>query len=121
MRLDLANHINVGDRVLNCFMDELVVLSIHKDVSDNNIFHSIVFATIDSRFNKDSYDSHNVYLSELDGETDDEKSWVEWAKNNRDFFDNFNHIETLKEIYKIGFCNGFEFKHKISSEEMLQK
>ncbi|NBU33546.1 hypothetical protein EBS40_02865 [bacterium] len=121
MRIDLALNVHIGDKIYNCFMDELKVCGKRKDFADTGGFHRIVFETIDSRFNKVSYDSNDVYLSDLESETDDEKSWIEWAKNNRDFFDNFDHIETIKEIYKIAFCNGFEFKRKLSLEEMLQK
>jgi hypothetical protein len=121
MRIDLANGVKLGDIVYNCFMDKLVVTSIHKDVADTGGFHKIVFGTIDTRLHKISYDSSDIYLEDLEGESDDEKSWVEWAKDNRDFFDEFDHIETMKEIYKMAFCNGFEHKRKITYEEMMQK
>lgn len=121
MRLDLANNINPGDIVYNCFMDELVVTSVYKEVADTETFHRLVFGTTDTRFNRVAYDSQDLYLKDLYGETDDEKSWVEWTKNNRDFCELFDHIETIKEIYKIGFCNGFEHKRKVTFEEMMQK
>jgi hypothetical protein len=115
MRHDLASGVKLGDTIYNCFMDTLVVTSIY--VNDN----TIVFSTIDTRLNRASYDSNDVYLSDLEGETDDEKSWVNWSKENRDFFEEFDHIETMKEIYKIGFCNGFEYKRQIAFEEIMQK
>lgn len=121
MRIDLANDIGVGDVVYNCFMDKLVVSSIQKEVADTGGFHKIVFGTVDTRLHKADYDFEDVYFSDLYGESDDEKSWVEWATNNRDFFDEFDHIETMKEIYKTAFCNGFEHKRKITYEEMMQK
>ena len=121
MRIDLANDIKVGDTICNCFMDRLVVTSIRKDISDTNKFHRIIFGTVDTRLNRASYDSVDVYFDDLHGETDDEKSWVSWAKENRDFFDEFDHIETMKEIYKTAFCNGYEHKKKITFEETMQK
>ena len=117
MRIDLANNIKLGDIVYNCFMDELVIATIDKHVDSKQIF----FGTIDTRLHRANYDSNDVYLKNLEDETDDEKAWVGWAKNNRDFFETFDHIETMKEIYKTGFCQGFEYKRKISTEEMLQK
>lgn len=120
MRLDLAMNVKIGDTIYNCFMDALVVSEIKKDI-DNGRVHRIVFSTIDTRLNHASYESSDLYLPDLDGETDDEKSWVNWAKDNRDFLTQFDHIETTKEIYKIGFCNGFEYKRKVSFEELMQK
>ena len=117
MRLDLANEVKVGDTIYNCFMDPIVVTSIYVDVSNKNI----VFSTIDTRLNRANYNPDNVYLSDLDGETDDEKSWISWAKDNRDFFDEFDHIETMKELYKIAFCRGFEHKRQTAFEEQMQK
>ena len=115
MRIDLAENIKVGDTVYNCFMNALVVTSIYR--KDN----VIIFSTVDTRLNRGNYDSADVYLPNLEEESDDEKSWVNWAKDNRDFFDAFDHIETMKEIYKTAFCNGFEYKRKITFEENMQK
>jgi hypothetical protein len=117
MRIDVADTMKIGDIVYNCFMDELVITSFSKDINCKQIF----FGTIDTRLHRASYDSNDLYLKDLEDESDDEKSWVEWAKNNRDFFDEFDHIETMKEVYKTAFCNGFEHKRKIKFEEVMQK
>jgi hypothetical protein len=117
MRKDLAQNIKIGNTVYNCFMDTLVVTSIYHDLSQ----HSIIFGTVDTRLNKASYDSKDIYLSDLEEESDDEKSWVNWAKDNRDFFDEFDHIETMKEVYKTAFYNGFEHKRQIIFQEQMQK
>lgn len=117
MRIDLADTVKIGDIVYNCFMDELVITSINKYIE----FRKIFFYTIDTRLHKASYDSNDLYLKDFDGECDEEKSWVSWAKDNRDFLLTFDHIETAKKIYKIGFSNGFEYKRQYSFEEMMQK
>lgn len=117
MRLDVAIDLKIGDVVYNCFMDELVITSINRVVDSNKIF----FSTVDTRLHRASYDSNNIYLKNLEDETDDEKSWVNWAKDNRDFFDEFDHIETMKEVYKTAFCHGFEHRRKYSYEEQMQK
>jgi hypothetical protein len=121
MRIDLAQGVKIGDTIYNCFMDKLVVSSISKKVGDDGKFHSIVFGTVDTRLHNANYDPVDVYFEDLYGESDDEKSWVEWAKNNRDFFAEFDHIETMKEIYKTGFCRGFDYKKQLTYEEMMQK
>jgi hypothetical protein len=117
MRIDLADNIKLGDIVYNCFMDELVITTINKHIDSKKIF----FGTIDTRLRRASYDSNNVYLKNLEDEADDEKAWVNWAKDNRDFFDEFDHIETMKEVYKIAFYNGFEYKRQTIFQEQMQK
>jgi len=121
MRLDLALGVKVGDILYNCFSEQLVVSSISKDVGANGGFHKIVFGTVDTRLGKSHYDSSDVYFADLNDESDDEKSWVEWATKNRDFIETFDHIDTIKEIYKVAFCNGFEYKRKLSYQEIMQK
>lgn len=116
MRIDIARSIKAGDIVYNCFMDELVVTSIFEKSSNQ-----IVLGTIDTRLNRASYDSNDLYISNLEDESDDEKAWVNWAKDNRDFLNEFDHIETMKEIYKVAFCHGFEYKRQVTFEEMMQK
>jgi hypothetical protein len=116
MRIDLADNIKLGDVVYNCFMDELVVTSIYGKGSSK-----IIFSTIDTRLHRSNYNFSDLYLTDLEGESDDEKSWVNWAKDNRDFFNEFDHIETMKDLYKIGFCRGFENRQKITFEEAMQK
>ena len=116
MRIDLADNIKLGDVVYNCFMDELVVTSIYGKGSSK-----IIFSTIDTRLHRSNYNFSDLYLTDLEGESDDEKSWVNWAKDNRDFFNEFDHIETMKDLYKIGFCRGFEHRQKITFEEAMQK
>ena len=70
MRLDLAESIKLGDKIYNCFMEPLVVTSIYNDPSKQKI----VFSTIDTRLNRAGYSYTDVYLEDLEGESDDEKS-----------------------------------------------
>jgi len=119
MRLDLADHLKVGDKVYNCFMEPLTIISINKTAAHNT--YKIIFTTTNTSSHKAEYDYKDLYLEDLYGESDDEKAWVNWAKENKDFVDTFDHIETMKEIYKTAFCHGFEYKKHISFEEMMQK
>jgi hypothetical protein len=117
MRIDIANNLKIGDIIFNCFMDELIVTSIHKDIKSQQVF----FGTVDTRLNKQSYNFRDVYDKDFTDESDDEKAWVNWAQDNRDFFDEFDHIETMREVYKTAFCHGFEHKQRIKFEEAMQK
>lgn len=115
MRIDLAKDIKVGDTLYNYNMDAVVVTSIYR----NN--DKIIFSTIDTRLSRSAYSYEDLYFSDLYGESDEEKSWIYWIQNNPDIVDTFDDIENSKKMYKIGFANGFQYKHKISIEEMLQK
>ena len=117
MRIDLADMIKPGDKIYNCFMEPLIVTSIYKDVMKQKI----IFSTLDTRLNRAGYSYTDAYLEDLEGESDDEKSWINWATNNNDILSGVDDIETCKEFYKIGFCQGFEFKRKITAQEALQK
>lgn len=121
MRLDLANTVNTGDVVYNCFMQPCVVKHKTVDYDDDISPHWIHFVVTDPNHNTQNYSFKDVYLENLEDEDDAEKSWVEWAKNNQDFFDSFDHIETSKEIYRTAFYNGFEHKQRHSYEEQMQK
>jgi hypothetical protein len=111
----LAQNIKLGDTVINCFGQKLVV---------NNIFVSandFIISAVDTGLNTHEYSYEDIYLEDLYGESDEEKSWVDWAKNNQDFISTFDHIGVLKQIYKQGFASGFEHRKQYSLEEMMQK
>ena len=121
MRLDQALNIKVGDIVYNCFMDELVVTSRFDSISDNGSdIRNIIFSTVDTRLSRSTYQFDDLYHKDLDGESDEEKSFISWAKENRDFFLD-DCFTLMKECYKQGFAMGFAHKRKITFEEMMQK
>lgn len=126
MRLDLAKDVQVNNLLYNCFREPLVV-------KEKNIFYtndpnhrhiqSIKFRVLDSQSHTHLYDSEDLYLAEpnMDDEDDIEKAWINWATENKDFIETFDHVVTVKEIYKTGFAHGFEHKRKVLFEEMMQK
>lgn len=123
MRLDLAMNLKVGDIVYNAFMDELVITS-RFDQKDNvyKKLYSIVFATVDTRLHRESYPFDDLYFKDLEGESDEEKSFVTWAKDNRDFFEEDSTcFYMMKECYKQGYAMGFHAKRHYSYEEQMQK
>lgn len=121
MRTDIGAHLNIGDTVYNCFWEKLMIVEKTSYSLDSGSATNLRFVVRDSQNNTHTYDCEDLYLYDLEDEDDAEKSWIGWAKENKDFFDLFDHITTLKEIYKTGFANGFEYKRKISFEEMMQK
>ena len=121
MRIDIGDHLNVGDSVYNCFWEKFTVQDKTVLYRDNGTISCLKFIVKDSQNNAHGYECEDLYLEDMVDEDDAEKSWVTWATENKDFFDLFDHITTLKEIYKTGFANGFEYKRKISFEEMMQK
>lgn len=121
MNIDLALDIRVGDTVYNAFMDALIVKSYSWKFNDQGKIDSIVFHVTDANNSVHVYEYEDIYDKYMTWESDEEQSWVNWAKDNKDFILEFDHITTIKEIYKIGFANGFAYKRKMLAEEMLQK
>lgn len=122
MRSDIATTIKPGDTVYNCFMEPFrVYQKIIHTLDTYPSFDQIQFIVKDENEIEYHYSYKDLYLKDLEDEDDAEKSWVNWAKDNKDFFATFDHIETTKEIYKTAFYNGFEHKRKCSYEEMMQK
>lgn len=122
MRIDFASDVKVGDTVYDCFMQPFVVVYKIGHSVDTYPAHTYTrFIVRDTSGKEHEYSSEDLYLSDLEGECDEEKSWVEWAKDNKDFFDEFDHLSTIKEIYKVGFGKGFDHRRKLTFEEMMQK
>lgn len=122
MRPDIAAGVKPGDTVYNCFMEPLKVDQ--KIVCTQDTYpssNSIQFIVEDNSNNTHNYYCQDLYLADLDDEDDAEKAWVNWAKDNKDFLITFDHIETTKEVFKMGFSQGFEHKRRYSYEEMMQK
>lgn len=117
MRSDIAAGVSPGDTVYNCFMEPLIVIEKLVLIQDR----TINFRVRDCRNNIHTYACEDLYLANLEDEDDAEKAWVNWAKDNKDFLITFDHIETTKEIFKVGFGQGFEHRRKYSYEEMMQK
>lgn len=117
MRFDIAQAVNIGDTLYNCFMEPLVVQNKTVFAIDRHI----KFIMIDHCNNIHGYSFNDLYLPDLEDEDDAEKAWVNWAKDNKDFLLTFDHIETTKEIFKIGFGRGFDYRRQCSYKEMMQK
>lgn len=121
MRLDLAETVQKGDTLYNCFREPLVVAE--KEVSrlDNGHISSINFHVVNTGLHALLYNCEDLYFYDLEDEDDAEKSWINWAKDNKDFLTTFDHLETTKEIYKTAFANGFEYRRYVSNKEQMQK
>lgn len=121
MNIDVAVGIKDGDIIYNVFMEQLVVRSYSWKFNSHGKIASITFHAADKNNQIHVYEYQDVYDKDMTWESDEEKSWVDWAKDNKDFILEFDHIESIKEIYKIGFANGFSHRKKLLAEEMLQK
>ena len=119
MRLDLANHINVGDKVVNCFMDELIISKIDNSYPGRDNPKPPVFIALDTRLQKHYLWFDEIYHPDLSDVCDEEKSFVFWAKDNRQFIGENSRL--LKTVYMQGFSMGFEHKRRKSYEEEMQK
>lgn len=115
MRLDLAMGLKVGDKIVNVFMDELVISKIDHSYDPK----PPVFIALDTRLQKHYLWFDEIYYPDLSDICDEEKSFVLWAKDNRQFIGENSRL--LKTVYMQGFSMGFEHKRKTSYEEQMQK
>ena len=115
MRLDIAQTINPGDTVYNCFMEPLKVTGKIKFYSSSDKLDRIEFIIGDSRYNYT-----DLYLKDMDDESDEETSWVYWASLNKDILINEN-IDLIRKAYIAAFANGYSYKRNIRYQEMMQK
>lgn len=122
MNHEQASRIELGDTLYNCFMDKFKVVGINHNLNhdiDNN--KRVLFTLLDDDQNRYCYYYKDLYLEDLSGETEEEKSWINWAMKNKDFLMEFDHIEATKAVYQQGFDDGLKYKKKYSFEEMMQK
>jgi hypothetical protein len=119
MRLDQAMKLNVGDKVVNCFMDELIISKIDNSYPGRNDPKPPVFIALDSELQKHYLWFDEIYHPDLADICDEEKSFIMWAKDNREFIG--ENTRLLKTVYMQGFAIGFEFKRAINAQEQLQK
>ena len=115
MRLDLAMGLKVGDKVVNVFMDELVISKIDHTYDPK----PPVFIAVDTMLQNHYLWFDDMYYPDLSDLCDEEKSFVLWAKDNKQFIGENSRL--LKTVYMQGFAMGFEHKKKISHEEQMQK
>lgn len=123
MRLDLAYTLKPGDKVYNCFTEELIVESKQIFYADNNQeIHDIQIWCLNQNNTKINYDYEDLYFSGLEDESDETKAWVEWATENKDdFYLDQDDLTLIKYAFHQGFASGFNYKRKILAEEQLQK
>ena len=115
MRLDLALGLKPGDKIVNVFMDELVLSKI------DHSYHPKppVFISLDTMLQKHYLCFDDIYYPDLSDICDEEKSFVLWAKDNKQFVGENSRL--FKTVYMQGFAMGFEHKRQLSYEEQMQK
>ena len=119
MRLDLAMGLRIGDVVFNAVGKRLIIE--HYDST------SMVFSAVDTRLCSSKYMLDDIYLEDLYGESDEEKSFVHWIRDNKVadsdiLYNKFNLCFSLmKQTYKQGYAMGFHSKRQYSYEEQMQK
>ena len=118
MRLDHALSVKVGDHLINTFMDDVVVTSVYKEGG------VIVFGTVDTRLKQVAYSYDYVYLLDIGPNdiSDEESSFITWAKENRQGIEEqLESLDLIKQSYMQGFGMGFAYKRIMSSKELMQK
>lgn len=120
MRLDLAMALKIGDVVFNAFGEQLIIeygdiWHCKEDVRERGV----LFNAIDTRFCSAKYMFDDIYLEDLYGESDEERSFVYWVRDNH--IKDSSCFPMLKQMYKQGYAMGFHSKFRTSYEEQMQK
>lgn len=118
MRLEQARQIKMGQKLHNALLEEVVVTSIFSPSDAGDV---ILFGTINTRLHKESYSFEDLY-HDLEEVCDEERSFISWAKENREFIlDNEESFKVIKKAYMSGFGNGFAYRQQLSYEAQMQK
>jgi hypothetical protein len=118
MRLEQAQQVKVGQKLHNALLEEVVVTSIFSPSDAGDV---ILFGTVNTRLHKESYSFEDLY-HDLEEVCDEERSFISWAKENREFLlDNEESFRAIKKAYMAGFGNGFAHKQSYTYEEQMQK
>jgi len=118
MRIDHALSVKVGDHLINTFMDDVIVTSVYKEGG------VIVFGTVDTRLRQVAYSCDYVYLLDVEPNdiSDEESSFINWAKENRQSIEEqLENLDLIKQSYMQGFGMGFAYKRVMSNKELMQK
>lgn len=118
MRIDQALSLSVGDKLIDCFSENLVLNSKEIVYDSNGQIADIKLKVVTTYLLLKTYECADLYLPDLYEESDEEKSWVDWASKHLDKQDD---ISTIRYAYLQGFANGFTHKRKALAEEQLQK
>jgi hypothetical protein len=118
MRLDIAESINAGDIVYDCFRQPFKVISKVKFQSISGKLNSIAFIVEEPAGTR--YNYTDLYLENMEDESDEETSWVYWASSNKDILVGTD-LDLIRQAYIAAFANGYEYKRNIRYQEMMQK
>lgn len=118
MRVDQALSLSVGDKLIDCFSEDLVLNSKQLLYNSDGQIAKVKLTVVTTYLLLKIYDCSELYLPDLYEESDEEKSWVDWASKHLDRQDD---ISIIKYAYLQGFANGFTYKRKALAEEQLQK
>lgn len=70
MRIDIAIGVNLGDTIYDCFWTPMIVVDKTIFLSDRGQAHAIKFIVKDAQNNIHEYDCNDLYLQDLEDESD---------------------------------------------------
>lgn len=118
MRMDQALGLSVGDKLIDCFSEDLVLNSKQLIYNNDGQITEVKLKVVTTYLLLKTYDCSELYLPDLYEESDEEKSWIDWASKHLDRQDS---VAIIRYAYLQGFANGFIHKRKRLAEEQLQK
>lgn len=116
MTFEEAQRLKPGDRIFTHSGDIVVISGWHHNFENPCVTDDLYFHCVDTSFRSTQYRYDELCGPEL---CDEDKMFIEWY--NKNCPENYDMIPLLKKAFMGGFNFGFSHKHKILSENQLQK
>jgi len=122
MNFEEAIKLKTGSSVFDCFGNKLLICNVSYRLRFNKEpKNECVVTVIDSKLNKKYY-SHEEVFFDQEFLSDEEKVFVEWISNNKEFVTkNQDIMHIISHCFLQGFAEGYKYKKQYNIQEMMQK
>jgi hypothetical protein len=123
MNFEEAIKLKTGSKVYDCFGNKLLVYKVDFNLSfaDDKEQKKCFIHTIDSKLDKVKLSHENVFFDQ-EFLSDEEKIFVDWISNNKDFVNkNQDILHIINYCFLQGFAEGYKYKKKQTLQELMDK
>jgi hypothetical protein len=123
MNFEEAIKLKTGSKVYDCFGNKLLVYKVDFNLSfvDGKEQKKCFIHTIDSKLDKVKLSHENVFFDQ-EFLSDEEKIFVDWISNNKDFVNkNQDVLHIISHCFLQGFAEGYKYKKKQTLQELMDK
>jgi hypothetical protein len=123
MNFEEAIKLKTGSKVYDCFGNKLLVYAVDFNLSfvDGKEKKTCFINTIDSKLDKVKLSHENVFVDQ-EFLSDEEKIFVDWISNNKDFINrNQDVLHVINYAFMQGFAEGYKYKKLHTIQELMEK